>query len=69
MEHSKAPGMSPCYKCEDREPACHDRCEKYKEWASLHRIAKGRNVDRNYEYFGYMAIKTLKKEKREKGRG
>lgn len=24
---------APCYKCEDRSPACHDRCAKYREWS------------------------------------
>ena len=22
----------PCYKCPDREPGCHGRCDKYIEW-------------------------------------
>jgi hypothetical protein len=26
---------APCYKCEDRSPACHDGCERYKEWKSV----------------------------------
>ena len=24
--------LSPCTKCTDRHLACHDSCEKYKEW-------------------------------------
>lgn len=27
--------MSPCRDCEEREPGCHDRCERYKEWYEL----------------------------------
>lgn len=23
---------SPCYKCENRKPACHDSCENYQTW-------------------------------------
>lgn len=24
--------MAPCKGCSDRVPACHDKCDKYKEW-------------------------------------
>ena len=26
--------ISPCKGCSDRYTACHDKCEKYKEWKS-----------------------------------
>ena len=25
-----------CYECKDREPGCHDRCEKYQGWLKQH---------------------------------
>ena len=31
---------SPCYGCEVRSPACHDRCDRYKEWKELRRPKK-----------------------------
>ena len=43
---------APCYKCEDRCPACHDRCEKYKEWKS----------DRCEKYKEWKSIEEKKKE-------
>lgn len=24
--------LCPCRKCEDRYPACHSHCDRYKEW-------------------------------------
>lgn len=24
---------NPCHHCEEREPGCHGKCEKYKAWA------------------------------------
>jgi hypothetical protein len=24
--------IEPCYQCKDRYPACHDKCNKYKEF-------------------------------------
>lgn len=36
---------SPCLNCETREPACHDRCEKYDEYRQKIKSAR----DREYE--------------------
>ena len=30
----------PCRGCEERYEACHDRCEKYKEWKVEHEAAR-----------------------------
>lgn len=30
----------PCYKCPDREPGCHGKCEKYAEWNADHQKHK-----------------------------
>ena len=27
---------SPCYKCENRTPECHDKCEAYAEYVKTH---------------------------------
>lgn len=27
--------ISPCKDCTERHTACHDKCEKYKEWKKL----------------------------------
>lgn len=33
---------SPCLLCEDREPACHDSCERYREYKAKVDEVKGR---------------------------
>ena len=45
---------SPCINCEDRELACHDRCEKYKKFKDeLKEIQDWRKRIVNYEYDEY----------------
>lgn len=31
---------APCYKCEKRNPGCHDRCGMYKEWIADEKAKK-----------------------------
>lgn len=33
-------GRPPCKECEDRYTACHDHCNKYKEWKRKQRAVK-----------------------------
>ena len=28
--------LTPCLDCPDRYPACHDHCDRYKEWKEIH---------------------------------
>lgn len=39
--------LPPCYKCKGRYPACHDTCEKYKEW---HRQLEAEEHKNHYDY-------------------
>lgn len=35
--------ISPCKDCENRNPGCHDRCEKYADWKErLNKLNKAR---------------------------
>lgn len=37
-------GKPPCYKCTEREPGCHGRCDKYKEWRERGRALKAEEI-------------------------
>jgi hypothetical protein len=45
MVRTSGPG-GPCYGCEERYLACHDDCEKYREWADNRQLA----LDARKEY-------------------
>jgi len=36
---------APCWGCQDREPGCHGRCEKYREYAEKNREARKRRLE------------------------
>jgi len=54
----------PCIKdgvhCEDRCPACQDRCEKYNEFKLNVAKAKGERVEKQREMFDYMRSMSKK---------
>ena len=31
---------NPCRYCTDRDPYCHGRCQKYKDWQAVHKAEK-----------------------------
>lgn len=31
---------NPCFGCTDREPGCHGKCDRYKDWSAQHRAEK-----------------------------
>ena len=39
--------ICPCKSCEERRPACHDVCEKYKAWQAHRRVAAIRRQKEN----------------------
>lgn len=55
---------APCYKCEDRCPACHDRCERYKEWKSVEDRKKESVRDACLTETDIMHISNIYKTKR-----
>lgn len=54
---------APCYKCEDRCPACHDRCEKYKEWKAIE-DKKKEYVDSRYTESDEFIIGNVMRQQR-----
>ena len=39
---------APCYKCQEREPGCHSKCELYAEWRrpfDRAKVAKRKDAD------------------------
>lgn len=36
--------VSPCYRCDNRSPGCHDICEVYKTWKEKQTKKKNINV-------------------------
>lgn len=55
---SRPPGnrrvKSPCLNCEDRELACHDRCERYKKFKEELQVIKDwRKKTENFEHDDY----------------
>ena len=58
---------SPCYRCTERFPACHDSCEQYKEWAKLVReIRKTKREDNENIRVSIESIYRFKRKKGEK---
>ena len=41
--------LSPCTKCTERYLACHDSCEKYKEWKDFFDTDKQKYQDDKYK--------------------
>ncbi len=39
--------VAPCKDCTDRHTACHDSCEKYKEWKARHLAQQNHLRDHN----------------------
>ena len=39
--------MPPCKECPDRHPACHDRCDRYKEFAAERAKSNKYNQEKN----------------------
>ena len=37
-------GKPPCYKCTEREPGCHSKCERYQQWSQKHKAAKTEEI-------------------------
>ena len=40
--------ISPCKNCPDRQAACHDTCEKYKEWLDRYHAQQQHFEDNRY---------------------
>ncbi len=55
---------APCYKCEDRRPACHDRCEKYKEWKSVEDKKKEYVESRYNESDEFLISNVMRQQRR-----
>lgn len=61
---------SPCLHCEDREPGCHGKCERYQTW--LEPIVKARearkktNDTENYEIDRF--VRAAEKKRRRHGK-
>lgn len=60
---------SPCLHCEDREPGCHGKCEKYQKWLEpilKARDARKKDIDaKSYE----IARRVRDKERKRKRNG
>ena len=37
--------IAPCMGCNDRNPGCHDRCPRYREWAEMKSIIRKNRSD------------------------
>ena len=57
--------MSPCKDCPDRHLACHDECDKYKEWKAY--VDDTRRKQKQ-DHFSYRSSKTNKEMKRTRKR-
>lgn len=62
-----------CYGCEERYPACHDTCEKYKEARAEYdqrkeTILKEKNKDREHDTYKLHSVRKAKKEGRNHGK-
>jgi hypothetical protein len=56
--------LPPCKDCEERYPACHDKCEKYKDWKGDVLKKKKAIADANYElHTGRVKWSPAKKRK------
>lgn len=44
--------IAPCKECKDRYPACHDHCQRYKEYKA--KLAKNKIDKRNRELNDYV---------------
>lgn len=61
---------APCYKCQEREPGCHGKCETYNEW--LKPILKARDArkkDVDAEGMRLDAFYKAMKRRKENGKG
>lgn len=66
--------IPPCYCCEDRIPACHDACERYKAWKIDHENLKERereikSRDKITTDYTVKSYERMLKKSRKKGRG
>jgi hypothetical protein len=60
-------GKPPCYKCTEREPGCHGKCDKYKEWREKGRALKAEEMDarlREKGAQGFLADNTVARKAR-----
>lgn len=54
---TKTIGKSPCYKCENREPGCHAKCEVYINWKGVHAVeSETVRANRKATYFDPRAV-------------
>lgn len=56
----------PCYLCEDRNPGCHAKCERYIAWSNeLKRVKELRQEDRKrYDTMSDSSVRKMWREKR-----
>lgn len=60
-------GKPPCYKCTEREPGCHGKCERYQEWSAKCKAAKAEEMDarlREKGAQGFLADNTVARKAR-----
>lgn len=62
---------NPCDKCQDREPGCHSKCDKYKNWRTtrqqeLDKIKDAKRLDRIKEDQRHDGMRKAEKARRKK---
>lgn len=72
MTINKKIDHAPCLHCEDREPGCHGRCERYAKWVApilKAREARYKELDANNYEKERLAKAKHKKRRRNNGKG
>ena len=59
--------VAPCKDCQEREPGCHDRCEKYQEFQKKNAAERDRRYREN-EVDRYIGEKYDKAARKARGR-
>ena len=59
--------LTPCLNCPDRYPACHDHCDRYKEWKEIHERKRAAARDQDEHEIVSYEVERSKRLKKKKG--